>query len=157
MLRQRRTLRKGPLSWGPGTASGLPPKSRPWAMVSLKLLGETGRMLRPVSRVLPLLGAAGLGGNQQRALGRRAEERRHEHGHFVRCVEGTVDVAVTEIEERGARRVHALDAVLGADIGQRAGDDVHEHRPAMRVPGELCPGCTVNRATTVREGSFSLT
>jgi hypothetical protein len=49
-----------------------------------------------------------------------------------------VDVAVTEVDKGGSRRVFAFHAVVGADVHQRTLDDVDDHGADVAMPGKLC-------------------
>jgi len=86
---------------------------------------------------LAFLRAARFGRDEQFSIGWCSEERRHKHGWLVAAVEGRVDVAFSEIEEGRSCRVSDSRAVLLIHIGELPGNDVDDHRTAMRVPGEV--------------------
>src|SRR5215208_7501973 len=55
------------------------------------------------------------------------EERGDQNGLLVGWVEGGVDVAVADVDERRSRRVRTLLAVVGGDEDQLALGDVDDH------------------------------
>ena len=60
---------------------------------------------------------------------------------------GAVDVTVARVDERLSCRERPLVARARRDVGEGAGDDVHDDRPAVAVPGEL--GARLHRVLDV--------